>query len=199
MKNLKEIVAKNTEEKDGVAATNWEAVESAVNEHINAVVLKNSQKEAEKVSKEIFESLGYDGVTDRESLKNHIEKVSKGTEEIQKSLEEKEKQLAEYEEKTQTYTKQLTESEREKSLLSIGVTDPDAREFLLFNVSKRVDENTTWEDALQAYQEEKPQFFKPTIGTTGAKVSQAPANDKPGFQKILEEKYPDVYKTNTKE
>lgn len=199
MKNLKSIIAENTEEKDGVTATNWEAVETRVNEHINAIVVKSTQKEAEKAIKEVFESLGLQGVTDVGTLNSHIKTISKSTEQVRKELEEKDQKIHEFESQSQNLTQQLTKQEREKALLELGITDADSREFVLYNVGKRVDEKTTWEEALQAYQEEKPQYFKPSIGTTGARVSQPPQTEKNGWEKILADKHPDIFKNQTKE
>jgi len=199
MKNLKSIIAENTEEKEGVASTNWDQVEAKVNEHINAIVVKTAQKEAEKAVKDVFETIGIDGVTDSESLQKHIKTISKSTDEIRKELEEKDQRLQEYETKSETLNQQLTEQEREKALLELGITDPDSRDYVLYNVGKRVNEETTWEAALQAYQEEKPQYFKPTIATTGARVAQPPQTEKTGWEKILAEKHPDIFKNQTKE
>lgn len=189
MKNLQEIIQAHTTEDEGKTKVNWEGVEAKVNEHINAIVVKSTQKESEKAVKELFEKAGLENIGDAEGLKKHIDTVSQSTEQIQKELKAKEEEIQTYLKKTEELEQKYTHVEREKTLVAAGITDPDTIDYLLFNVGKRVNEETPFEQALQAYAEEKPALFRTTATTTGTKVQKVPAGEKAGFEKILEDKY----------
>lgn len=196
MKDIQKLVEQYTTTSDEGTVVEWSAVEKAINDDINAIVAKQTDKVADKAKAEVFSELGLEGVSDKSSLLKHIESLSKTDEALKTELSEKEKALEELNQKYSEVNAKTTEFEREKSLLELGITDADNREFLLFNVGKRVTEEVDWNTALEQYREEKPHFFatEPTVKTTGAKVTSTPKSEPFGFEKILAEKHPDVFK-----
>ena len=197
MKDIQKLIDQHTQTEGEEKVTNWAEVEKAINDDINAIVVKQTEKVADKVRGEVFEELGIDGVKDKDTLLKHIGTISQTDEELKGQLEEKDKALQELNEKYGEASQKTLQFEREKSLMELGITDADAREFLLFNVSKRVNEEVDWDTALTQYKEEKPQYFAttPTVSTTGARVTTPPKNEKLAWEKILEERHPDVLKS----
>jgi len=180
MKDLQKLVEANT--KDGVV--DWESIEKTINEETNNLIAKNKGSELNRVLNE----LGLEKVEDlkltlkeKEELAKKLEETNKSLETINKSLEEKDKVI--------------TLTEREKMLYQMGITDKDTVDYVLFNVNKRVGEDKDFASALEEYKKEKPQFFeeKPlTISTKGNPT--VPPEEKLGFEKVLEERRPDVFK-----
>ena len=113
---------------------------------------------------------------------------------LQTTLEQRENEYKTAQEQLESVTKNATLLERESSLIKMGVTDPDVLEFIMFNVEKRVDDKTDWNKALELYKTDKPTLFEnraPAINTTGTHVGKGLTEEKLGFEKILEDKYPD--------
>ena len=198
MKDIQKLIEQHTQLDGEEKVTDWAAIETAINDNINAIVAKQTDKVAEKVKGEVFADLGIDGVSDKDTLLKHIGTISQSDDSLKAEIEAKEKALQELNEKYGEVSQKTVQFEREKSLFELGITDPDARDYLLFNIGKRVNEETDWDKALASYKEEKPQFFtpQPTVATTGAKVNTTPKNEKLGFERHLAEMHPDVFKDN---
>lgn len=196
MKDIQKLIEQHTTTNDEGSVVEWSAVEKAINDDINAIVAKQTDKVTEKAKAEVFAELGLEGVADKSSLLKHIESLSKTDEALKSELSAKEKALEELNTKYSEATEKTTQFEREKTLLELGITDADSREFLLFNVGKRVSEEVDWSTALEQYREEKPQFFtsEPAVKTTGVKVTNTPKSERLGFEKYLAERHPDVFK-----
>ncbi len=184
---LQEIIKQHTSE-DGT--TNWSAVESAVNDDIiNPIVVKNVAKEKEKAQSEYLKALGFESEAD---LKKKLS--DDGKTEVLKQLEEVKKAHDELQGKYEPLATKATTLERAQQLFKLGITDEDTVDYLVHAVSKRTDDNTTFEDALKAYQEEKPSFFQTGAPRTTATPSGGGANETAGFEKYLAERHPDIYK-----
>ena len=164
MDRIDRIVAKNTH--DGVI--DWEAVEVKVNESINGIVAKDTEKAIAKY-------LADKGFKDEKAFADH---------------------LAEHETLKTTHAELTAKQEkmlRDTSLLELGITDAEKRDYLAYTIGKKVDDKTDWTKALAIYQEEKPELFATKPITSGTKVVPPGATtEKMGFEKILEEKHPGI-------
>ena len=182
---IQELIKQHTSE-DGTI--DYAAIESAVNDSINGIVVKNVAKEKEKAQADYLKSLGFDSEDD---LKKKLSDDGKA--EVLKQLEETKKQYEELKSEHEPLTAKATTLERAHHLYKLGITDEDAVDFIVHAVSKRTNEETSFEDALKAYQEEKPQLFS-TQPMTTANPSGGGANEIAGFEKHLAEKHPDLFK-----
>ena len=205
MKNLKEIIEQHKDEEGNVQ---WDKAEGVVNEEINRVVARESdiEKVKPKVVKNIMEELNLEGET-VDDIKKALE-ASEPDEETQQQLEKykadlekvqnERDELAKTKEELEGQTSKLT---REQKLIERGVTDPDDRDYLLYNAEKRIDEENDFDSVIEQLQEEKPKFFQeqqqPQPQTSGASVRQSNKNaEQSGVAAILAEKYPDEFKNN---
>jgi hypothetical protein len=182
---LQEIIKQHTSE-DGT--TNWSAVESAVNDDINAIVVKSVAKEKEKAQSEYLKALGFESEAD---LKKKLSDDGKA--EVLKQLDEVKKAHDELQGKYEPLATKATTLERATQLFKLGITDEDTVDYIVHAVSKRTDENTTFEDALKTYQDEKPNFFQVGAPRTTATPSGGGANETAGFEKYLAERHPELF------
>lgn len=183
MKSIREIVEAHT--KEGV--TDWETADKVYQDTINGIVVKETAKTAEKAQQDTILELGLENVQSVADLKKYSDSMKK-------SIEERETQIKEATEQIGSLQSKTTQYERERSIIALGITDPDTIDYLTFNVSKRLDDNTDWNKALEGYKTDKPHLFEktPTITTTGARVSGDGTTEKFGWETKLEEKYPDL-------
>ena len=172
---IQEIVAKHTTDD----TIDWGAVETALNETINAIVVKNGAKEKEKAQSEYLKTLGFDSEDDLTEVLKQFDTIKKEYEELKT--------------KHEPLTQRATNLEREKVVFQLGITDEDAVDYIVHAVGKRTNDETSFKDALKAYQEEKPQLFS-TQPMTTANPSGGGANEIAGFEKYLAEKHPDLFK-----
>lgn len=163
MDRIDRIVAKYTA--NGV--TDWEKVENTVNESINAITVKESEKAVNKY-------LAEKGFKDEAAFTTH---------------------LAEHETLKTTQTAMKAEQEklsRDASLLELGITDPKRRAYLSFTIGQKVDDKTDWKTALEAHQKEEPEWYTAKPITTGTKViPPVGAGTKLGFEEILAQRHPE--------
>lgn len=177
MKNLEKLVKEHTNEEGQI---DWSAVEELVNKETNDIVAASTKKATDKAKEDLLKELEID---DPKAIKDKLNL----SEELSKKLEEKENALNEL-------TGKATKLEREKLLYSQGITDPDTVDYILFNVDKRVNEENDFDAALNAFKEEKPQYFQSEPITTGTKPGGASKREMAGFEKILAEKHPNEFK-----
>ena len=183
---IQEIVAKHTTDD----TIDWGAVETALNETINAIVVKNGAKEKEKAQSEYLKTLGFDSEDD---LKKKLSDDGKA--EVLKQLDTIKKEYEELKTKHEPLTQRATNLEREKALFKLGITDEDAVDYIVHAVGKRTNDETSFEDALKAYQEEKPQLFQTGVPfSTTATKSGGGHNEVAGFEKYLADRHPDQFK-----
>ena len=181
MKDLEKLVKEHTNEE---GQTDWSAVEELVNKETNDIVAASTKKAADKAKDEARDSLMKElDIDDPKALKDKLNL----SEELTKKLEEKENALNELTGKT-------TKLEREKLLYAQGITDPDTVDYILFNVDKRVNDETDFDKAFNAFKEEKPQYFQSEPITTGIKPGVTSKKEMAGFEKILAEKHPNEFK-----
>lgn len=181
MKTIREIVEAHT--KEGI--TDWDNADKSYQETINGIVVKETAKTAEKVKADTIEAIGIESVKAPEDVKKFMAT-------LQKTLEERESEYAIAQENLAKANKTATSLERESGLIKMGVTDQDVIDFIMFNVDKRVDDKTDWNTALETYKTDKPTLFENrAIGTTGSHVGKGATEEKMGYEKYLEDKYPD--------
>ena len=150
----------------------WAKATEAINNDINNVVAKQSDKAKDEARKELFSALEVESVED-----------------ILKRLDEV-KEVKDTLNKTQG---QLTDYQRKEALYSQGITDPDRVDYILYNVNKRVSDEVSFEDAFKAYRDEKPDLFKKepiTFGGGRGKEEEVPKE--PGYRAVLKERHPDL-------
>jgi hypothetical protein len=177
MKNIKDLIEKHTKDEK----TDWDAVEEAINKETNDIVAKQTSK----AQADLLKDLGFDDKDDLTAQLGKVEELNGKVEELQGAK---------------------TETERKLSLINNGVKDEDDIDYVMFQVNKRVDDETKWEDALKAYKEEKPSYFgaekqkekepeKPPV--TGTKQKSDDKESEPlGYERILAEKHPEVFNKN---
>lgn len=184
---VQDIIKTHTTE-DGT--TDWGAVETALNETVNGIVVKTVAKEREKAQGEYLKALGFDSEDDlRKKLSED------GKTEVLKQLDTIKTEYEELKTKHEPLSQKATSLEREKHLYKLGITDEDAVDYIVHAVGKRTNETTSFEDALKAFQEEKPQVFKTGAPfTTTGSPSGGGVPAQAGYEKYLAEKHPDLFK-----
>jgi hypothetical protein len=149
----------------------WAKVTEAINNDINNVVAKQTDKAKEDARGEFLKTF------EVENVEQLAEKINQG-QEVQETLT-----------KTQS---ELTNLQRKEALYSQGITDPDRVDYILFNVNKRVSDDVAFEDAFKAYREEKPDLFKKEPITFGKREGGEEPTTEPGYRKALKERHPDL-------
>lgn len=187
---ISEIVEKNTEKDGENVKVNWESVEKEINDNINNIVAKQTSKAEEKAKSDLLKSLNIESEEDlKKKLEDDGSELKTKLETMQKELEERETKLSELNEKS-------TRLERERVIMSEGAQDPDDIDYVLYNVSKKVSEDTPFEDALKAFKEEKPKYFSSPRKTAAPSGGGKPEME--GFEKYLADRHPDVYQDDEK-
>ena len=174
IERLKELIEQNKTD-DGI---NVEEINKAINDEINAVVTKAKDQSVVEFFKEL-------GVESKDDLNAKLKEGDK----LAKMLEEKEQAVKEAKMKADKLAKV-------NELRKLGVEDDDTIDYVLFNVEKRISDDKSYEEALKEFAKEKPKYFeKQATGVTtgvGTGTGVNPNDDKPTWQKILEEKHPDL-------
>lgn len=177
---LQDLLEKNKTE-DGY---NLEAINEAINNGINDVVVKKTEEARDKAVLDFFKDLG---VENKDDLKSKLENTDK----LAQALEDKEKSVAELNEKA-------TKLEQINKVRALGINDEDTLDYVIYNASKRVNDEVDFDKALETFKADKPQYFetKPNNEpiTTGTKVDNSNEPTVYGFEKILQEKHPDLKK-----
>lgn len=179
MKDLEKLMNGNKKE-DGTF--DWEKIEAAINKEENDLVAKAETKGGEKGATEaitkFLKDLGYDDKakfdTDFKAMKASHEAIGGKDEEIKNLSGAK------------------TALEREKLILQSGVPGKDA-DYVMFQVNKRVTDDVPFEKAFEEFKAENAEYFKNPVPVFGAQTkSKEEPGSKEGFEKILEERNPDV-------
>lgn len=192
MKNIEDIIKKHTTD----AGTDWEKVKAEINEHVNGIVVKQTEKAKEQAVEQaradMFKGLGIEGVEDEKALKTKIKELSQVDSESKKQYEETQKSLEELQAKYEDTAKTADTLTKEKMLLQHGVTDPDDFDYVMHNVSKRVGEDKDFTTALNEFKEEKPKYFVKNPTTTGTKAGGSKPPQTYGWEDKLAEKHPEL-------
>lgn len=193
MKNAKEIIEKYTVDGN----TDWEKVDAAINDHINGIVVKQTEKAketaAEQVRTDIFKGLDIEGVEDEKALKSRIKELSDGTAAFKKQIEEAQSKYGELEKQYANVTKTTDTLTKEKKLLELGLLDEDERELVMVAVNRRIGDDKDFDTALAEVKEEKPHYFAPkNPSTTGSRARGQTPDNKPGWFTKLAERNPEL-------
>jgi hypothetical protein len=149
----------------------WDKVVEGVNEEVNNVVAKTQDKAKQDARKEFLATFE---VEDTEDLIKRLDEAKQAKESLTKTQGE------------------LTNLQRKEALYSQGITDPDRVDYILFNVNKRVNDDTSFEDAFTKYREEKPDLFKKEPITMNRRTQSETPPEEPGYRAKLKEKHPDL-------